>query len=85
MTTKEKIYRLTETLSHISGEAFRLDYNSAYGGYTLYIAKNGESGHFDSKLGINMYDRRSCKEMYAYLCGILDGWRAKELKQYTNN
>lgn len=84
-TTREQIEQLTKTLSEMTGENYVLDYQKCYGGYELIAVDPERPGIIvPDKYGLYTIadGRMTAKEMHAYLCGILKGWRAKTVSKY---
>ena len=71
-TTKREIEAMVKRLAEITGIPYRTDYAPQYGGYNLYYAPDGQTGHSRGKYGFDY--RKSAKEMSAYmeclLCGL---------------
>ena len=68
--TQNHIQRQIDALNEVLGTNYRTDYSPYYGGYNLYVVTNG-GGHNRDYLGFD--DRKSAKEMSAYLGGLLLG------------
>lgn len=76
--TESRINELVSSLSHVTGVEYHASYMPQYGGWDLYVLREhgGQTHHI---FGFDY--RKSSREMYNYLTGVLAGISYSSNKQ----
>lgn len=80
--TKSIIARRLATLNSMQGTKYIADYNPVYGGWSMHYVCNEYGGLSSGDFGFD--DRKSTREFFNYLVGIIAGLWYAERNKDTN-